>query len=75
MPHQDEANLCTNVDTLKAAFAELLPTDLNDVTRHGNATLSCRWLAVPITGATHQSLTAEPELVRFASVFLQRGEM
>ena len=44
MPHQDEGNLRRNLREVKAAFEEWLPEELEDFTRHGNASLGVGWL-------------------------------
>ena len=44
MPHQDDSNLLTNLSEVKGALERLLPEEVENFTRHGNATLEVGWL-------------------------------
>jgi len=45
MPHQDEHDVRTNLQALKAIFEDLLPPETEQFVRHGNATISPTSLA------------------------------
>lgn len=45
MSHQDSTDRRTSISNLEAVFEFLLPPELDDSRRHGNATVSCRTLA------------------------------
>ena len=39
MPHQDQQDVATNLQALKAVFEAILPSEIDSFARHGNATL------------------------------------
>ena len=39
MPHQDQQDVATNRQALKAVFETLLPPEIDSFVRHGNATI------------------------------------
>jgi hypothetical protein len=45
MPHQDNLDVDTNLQALKAVFQQLLPTEVEQFQRHGNATIKPDFLA------------------------------
>ena len=49
MSHQDSTDRRTSISNLEAVFEFLLPPELDDSRRHGNATVSCRTLAAMAT--------------------------